>query len=131
MSALVAILILLLLAGVILIVAAPLRGGDGGPARGSSADAEADGAAAAERHGRHDAATGPAREQLEAAREAKYREIRDSELDYRTGKLSHEDYAAIDAQLRGEAIDILNQLQRLEGTGVQELPQPRADTPDA
>jgi hypothetical protein len=130
-SALAAVLILLLLAGVILIVAAPLRGGDGGSAGRSSADARADGAAAAERRGRHEAATDPAREQLESAREAKYREIRDSELDYRTGKLSHEDYAAIDAQLRGEAIDILNELERLQETGEQELPQPRLDTPDA
>ena len=37
---------------------------------------------------------------LLAAREAKYREIRDAQLDYRTGKLSDADYAAIDAQLR-------------------------------
>jgi hypothetical protein len=128
-SALVAILILLLLAGVILIVAAPLRGG-GGPAAGSPADASADSAAAAERH-RREVARGAGREQLEAAREAKYREIRDSELDYRTGKLSQEDYAAIDAQLRGEAIEILNQLQRLEETGERELAEPPADAPDA
>ncbi|HEY4896213.1 MAG TPA: hypothetical protein VII01_08995 [Solirubrobacteraceae bacterium] len=50
---------------------------------------------------------------LEAEREAKYREIRDSELDYRTGKLSREDYETIDAQLRGEAITILDRLERL------------------
>ena len=30
--------------------------------------------------------------ELEAARDAKYREIRDAELDVRTGKLSDEDY---------------------------------------
>ncbi len=34
--------------------------------------------------------------ELEAARDAKYREIRDAELDLRTGKLSDEDYGAID-----------------------------------
>ncbi len=50
-------------------------------------------------------------EELESAREAKYREIRDAELDYRTGKLSREDYDAIDADLRAEAIDILNRLK--------------------
>ena len=49
---------------------------------------------------------------LEAAREAKYREIRDCELDFRTGKLSREDYEAIDAQLRAEAIEILDRLER-------------------
>jgi hypothetical protein len=51
--------------------------------------------------------------ELEAARESKYREIRDAELDYRTGKLSEEDYAAIDGQLRGEALEILNELETL------------------
>ena len=51
---------------------------------------------------------------LEAAREAKYREIRDLELDYRTGKLSPEDYQAIDAQLRSEAIQILDRLEHSE-----------------
>jgi hypothetical protein len=48
--------------------------------------------------------------ELEAAQEAKYREIRDTELDYKTGKLSDADYAAIDATLRGEAIEILHEL---------------------
>ena len=33
---------------------------------------------------------------LEAAKEAKYREIRDAELDFRLGKLSEDDYTAID-----------------------------------
>jgi hypothetical protein len=47
---------------------------------------------------------------LEAAREAKYREIRDSELDRRTGKLSEEDWRALDAQLRAEAVEILRRL---------------------
>jgi hypothetical protein len=51
--------------------------------------------------------------ELEAAREAKYREIRDAELDFRTGKLSREDYDAIDADLRAEAIEILNRLEAL------------------
>jgi hypothetical protein len=44
---------------------------------------------------------------LEAAREAKYREIRDAELDHRTGKLSHDDFRQIDRSLRAEAIEIL------------------------
>jgi type II secretory pathway component PulM len=50
--------------------------------------------------------------ELEAAREAKYREIRDAELDLRTGKLSQDDYAAIDTSLRAEAIEILHALDR-------------------
>jgi hypothetical protein len=59
------------------------------------------------------------RQALEAAREAKYREIRDLELDFRTGKLSPEDYEAIDAQLRSEAIEILDRLERLEPDGLR------------
>jgi hypothetical protein len=48
--------------------------------------------------------------ELEAAREAKYREIRDAELDHQTGKLSDADFDAIDRALRAEAITILDQL---------------------
>jgi cytochrome c-type biogenesis protein CcmF len=51
---------------------------------------------------------------LEAARAAKYREIRDLELDYRTGKLSGEDYRATDASLRVEALAILDRIQERE-----------------
>ncbi len=57
------------------------------------------------------------REALEAAREAKYREIRDLELDFRTGKLSPEDYETINAQLRSEAIEILDRLEPSDGHG--------------
>jgi hypothetical protein len=53
------------------------------------------------------------REDLEAAKEAKYREIRDAELDYRTGKLSEEDWRALDRELRGEAMDLLRRLDEL------------------
>jgi hypothetical protein len=59
----------------------------------------------AERHAATDAVA-----ELEAARDAKYREILDAELDRRTGKLSDEDYEAIDRSLRGEAVEILNAL---------------------
>jgi hypothetical protein len=45
--------------------------------------------------------------ELEAARDAKYREIRDAELDHRTGKLSDEDFEAIDRTLRAEAVALL------------------------
>ncbi len=46
--------------------------------------------------------------ELEAMKEAKYREIRDAELDHAAGKLSDEDFALLDAELRGEAIAILD-----------------------
>jgi len=53
--------------------------------------------------------------ELEAAKEAKYREIRDAELDHQMGKLSRDDWRAVDRDLRSEAIDILRELDRLEG----------------
>ena len=53
------------------------------------------------------------REDLEAAKEAKYREIRDAELDLRTGKLSEADWRILDRELRVEAMEILRQLDEL------------------
>lgn len=55
------------------------------------------------------------REELEAAKEAKYREIRDAQLDFEMGKLSNEDHRAVDRELRAEAIEILKQLDALAG----------------
>jgi hypothetical protein len=59
------------------------------------------------------------RADLEAARDAKYREIRDAELDFRTGKLSEADWRAVDRGLRAEAVEILRKLD--------ELPTPAAE----
>jgi hypothetical protein len=87
----VALVTLLLLAAVIFLVSSPLRALHTHSSRSSE------------------------RAELEAAREAKYREIRDTELDYRTGKLSQEDFQAIDRVLRAEAVAILERL------GLQEL----------
>ncbi len=53
------------------------------------------------------------REELEAARSAKYREIRDTELDFRMGKLSEADFRRADRELRGEAIEILRELDEV------------------
>jgi len=53
--------------------------------------------------------------ELRAAKEAKYREIRDAELDREMGKLSMDDWRSVDRDLRAEAIDILRELDRLEG----------------
>jgi hypothetical protein len=84
------VLVLVVVAGAIYFISAPLRA-----ARRPDDDA---------------ASTAPDVAELEAARDAKYREIRDAELDVRTGKLSDEDYAALDGSLRAEAVDILHQL---------------------
>jgi hypothetical protein len=52
---------------------------------------------------------------LEAAKEQKYRDIRDAELDYRMGKLSEADWREADRELRTQAIEILRQLDALDG----------------
>jgi hypothetical protein len=76
------------------------------------------------------------RERLEVAREAKYREIRDAELDYRTGKLSEEDYRELDAELRTEALAILDSLEAVgpdpdPTTGAERRPDPGPTPRDA
>jgi len=52
----------------------------------------------------------PVRTEADALKEAKYREIRDAELDHAAGKLSDEDYAILDAELRKEAVQILDEV---------------------
>ncbi|MDQ2940068.1 MAG: hypothetical protein M3R23_06015 [Actinomycetota bacterium] len=52
---------------------------------------------------------------LESRKEAKYREIRDTELDHAAGKLSDEDFRRQDAELRREAVAILKQLDEAKG----------------
>ena len=84
--------VLVVLALVVAVVVAPLR-----PGR-ARADEEALEAEAA---------------QLTAAKEAKYREIRDAEMDHRTGKLSDADWRALDRTLRAEAVEILRKLDSL------------------
>ena len=86
------VLIIVVLGVVVAIVAAPLR-------RGHVAGIE-------ERDEARIAA-------LQAAKEAKYREIRELELDYRTGKLSEDDFRAQDRARRAEAVEILHALDRL------------------
>ena len=84
------VVVLLVLAVVVFVVTRPLR-------RGAPAETAVD----------------AAREELEAERDAKYREIRDAELDRRTGKLSDEDWRAVDRGLRAEAVAILRRLDEL------------------
>ena len=83
--------ILVVLALVVVLVSAPLRSRRAGDAGESAELAE-----------------------LEAARDAKYREIRDAELDHRTGKLSDADWRALDRTLRAEAIAILRKLDEVD-----------------
>jgi hypothetical protein len=64
------------------------------------------------------------REELEAAKEAKYREIRDAELDFRMGKLTESQWRASDRELRAQAIEILRQLDRHGGSEGDGQPLP-------
>jgi hypothetical protein len=105
MNVVIVLLALALLAAVIAVIAAPLRASLERPASETTADVS------------------PRRAELEAAREAKYREIRDAELDFRTGKLSAEDYAAIDAALRAEGLAILDQLEALDNESESVTPR--------
>jgi hypothetical protein len=50
---------------------------------------------------------------LEAAKEAKYREIRDAELDFKMGKLTRPDFEVTDRELRAQAIEILREIDEL------------------
>ena len=56
----------------------------------------------------------PALADLEARKEAKYREIRDAQVDHATGKLSDEEWRRQDAELRRDAIAILKQIDEVE-----------------
>ena len=91
-------MVLVVMAVVVLVVSAPLRRG--------AASAEAQESAE--------------RADLEAARDAKYREIRELELDFRTGKLSKEDFRAQDRELRADAVELL---RRLDGLGEPSNPR--------
>jgi flagellar biosynthesis/type III secretory pathway M-ring protein FliF/YscJ len=91
-------LILAVLAVVVLVVGAPLR-----------------------RRGAEEAEESAEVAELEAARDAKYREIRDADLDHRTGKLSDADWRTQDRALRAEAVDIL---RRLDALGYSRDPAP-------
>ena len=81
--------IVVAIVAVLAIVAAPLRSGARRRLRGEAADEIAE---------------------LEARKEAKYREIREAEMDWRTGKLGEADYRELDRRLRREAVDLLKQL---------------------
>jgi hypothetical protein len=109
---LLAIFIVVLLGAVVFVVSAPLRAA--GRSRQDALDVPSTSARQQERP-HADAVV--ERDELVAARAAKYREIRDAEMDYRTGKLSREDYEAIDGELRTEAVEILDRLEDLGAPG--------------
>ena len=86
-------LTVILLGAVVTVIAGPLRPGRQPQSGGASA-----------------------RRAIEIAKDAKYREILDAELDFQTGKLSEPDYREVDRQLRVEAGELL----RLEAAEPEE-----------
>jgi hypothetical protein len=103
------VIVLAILAAVVVIVGMPIRRARISRAAGA-ADPEQ---ARAALHDQPSAVAFNEVAELEAARDAKYREIRDAELDHRTGKLSDGDFETVDRGLRAEAIEILSELDRL------------------
>jgi hypothetical protein len=91
-------LILIVVAVAVFVITAPLRPG---------------------RAREEDLALEAERAELDAAKEAKYREIRDAELDHQTGKLSESDWRTMDRALRAEAVALLKRLD-----GVEERAEP-------
>jgi len=90
------VLVIVVLAVVVMLVSAPLRARTSAGAEDRDAERRAD---------------------LEAAKEDKYREIREAELDFRTAKFSEADWRALDRELRGEAMEILHRLDALGPRG--------------
>ncbi len=103
--------VLAILAIVVLVVSAPIRRARMAPAAPTArVDTDVD-----EESAQADGAALSQVAELEAARDAKYREIRDAELDHRTGKLSDADFEVVDRGLRAEAVEILHELDRVRG----------------
>ena len=104
MEALAPLLVMAIAAVVILVVSHPLRGG------------------------RTEAAEDRLRdeiEELESAKAAKYREIRELELDLRMGKLDDAEFRRQDRERRAEAVELL---RRLDALGAEEVA--RREPPD-
>ena len=92
MGVLPALLVLVALALALLVILSPLRTGHAEAAEAADEAQIAD---------------------LQAAKEGKYLEIREAEMDFRTGKISEADWRVIDRQLRAEAVDVLRRLAAL------------------
>ncbi|HKJ35876.1 MAG TPA: hypothetical protein VKA36_04855 [Solirubrobacterales bacterium] len=90
-------LAILIIAAVAAFVAVPFRRGADGEATATVSTAD------------------PAMADLEARKQAKYREIRDAELDHAQGKLGEAEFARQNAELRAEAIEILRRIDELAG----------------
>jgi hypothetical protein len=64
------------------------------------------------------------RAELEDAKQAKYREIRDAELDFRAGKLTEDEWHETDRDLRREAMVILAKMDAGKSAAPETGPTP-------
>jgi hypothetical protein len=103
-------LIIIALAAVVWLISAPLR------------------AKAAGRELPADVRDAQRRRDLEIERDQKYAEIRELEMDLRTGKLSESDYRETDRALRAEAVDILHALDGLGAPAGEPADEPASET---
>ena len=87
------VLLVVIALGVVALVTAPLRGDHGADELAQSVLRRAD---------------------LEAEKEARYREIRDAELDRETGKVTPEDWRVLDRQLRTAAAALLEEIDLID-----------------
>lgn len=67
------------------------------------------------------------RAELEDAKQAKYREIRDAELDRAADRLTDEQWREIDAELRKEALAIVTKMDELGKRGPADDVTPTTD----
>lgn len=96
-SALAALLALWVLLGAVWVAVWPLFGGD----RGTAGDEEA------------------ARAELETEKARLLGEIHELELDYETGKLSDEDFRALEARLKARAVEVMREIDERKAAGLE------------
>lgn len=67
--------------------------------------------------------------ELEARRRARYQEIRDAQSDRASGKLSEQDFERLDAEMRSEAVQVLDEIADVRAR--LGLPPEETDPPPA
>ena len=70
------------------------------------------------------------RQELEAEKARLLQEIHELELDYETGKLSDDDYRAIEARLKGRAVEVMQRIDALSPSTKPPSPDSAASAPE-
>lgn len=80
-------------------------------------------------HGIDERVVDAERRELEDAKQAKYREIKDAELDRKAGRMTEEQWQQTDHELRQEAMQILRAIDTLGADRRGETPPPPTGEP--